>query len=90
MIQLIDLSQKNISMEKSVKSEKRIKKIASKLKKMRIEKGYTSYENFAWDNDLPRVQYWRMEKGNNFTINTLFKILDIHKISLEEFFKDIE
>ena len=56
-----------------------IDKIASKLKKLRIEKGFTSYENFAYQNDLPRVQYWRMEKGTNFTIKNLLKILDIHK-----------
>lgn len=89
MIHVADLSRKNI-MEKSVKIDKRVKKVAAKLKKIRIEKGYTSYENFAWDNNLPRVQYWRIEKGNNFTINTLLKILDIHKMSLEEFFKDLE
>ena len=42
--------------------DKRIIKMCEKLKKIRIEKGYTSYENFAWDNDVPRVQYsggWR-------------------------------
>ena len=63
-----------------------INNIASKLKKIRIEKGYTSYENFAYQNDLPRVQYWRMEKGTNFTIKNLLKILEIHQMSLEEFF----
>ena len=65
-----------------------IDKIASKLKKLRIEKGFTSYENFAYQNDLPRVQYWRMEKGTNFTIKNLLKILEIHKISIEEFFNN--
>ena len=63
-----------------------INNIASKLKKIRIEKGYTSYENFAYQNDLPRVQYWRMEKGTNFTIKNLLKILEIHQMSLEDFF----
>ena len=65
-----------------------INKIASKLKKIRIEKGYTSYENFAYQNDLPRVQYWRMEKGTNFTIKNLLKILEIHQITVEEFFSE--
>lgn len=64
-----------------------ISKIGLKLKKLRIEKGFTSYENFAYQNDIPRIQYWRMEKGTNFTIKNLLKILEIHKISLEEFFK---
>lgn len=69
--------------------DKRVLKIAKKLKQIRIEKGYTSYEQFAFDNDIPRVQYWRLETGTNFTINSLIKILDIHNISLKDFFKDI-
>jgi hypothetical protein len=71
------------------KIDARILKIADKLRKMRIEKGFTSYEHFAWDNGIGRQQYWRIEKGSNFTIQTLLKILDIHKITMEEFFKDL-
>jgi hypothetical protein len=72
------------------KLDKRILKIADKIKKMRIEKGYTSYDSFAWDNELSRIHYWRIEKGSNFTMQTLLKILDIHKITLEDFFKGIQ
>lgn len=68
----------------------RILKIANKIKELRIEKGYSSHEAFAWDNDLNQVQYWRIEKGTNITMKTLLLILDIHKISLRDFFKDIE
>lgn len=77
-------------MKRTKDIESRIDQVANKLKKLRIEKGYTSYENFAFDNDLPRMQYWRMEKGTNFTFANLVKILDIHEISLEDFFKDID
>jgi hypothetical protein len=66
----------------------RIMEIAHKLKRLRIQKGYSSHESFAWDNDLNRVQYWRIEKGANITIKTLLSILDIHKISLKEFFEN--
>lgn len=65
----------------------RIKSIAAKLEQMRIEKGYTSYENFAIEHGISRMQYWRMEKGTNFTFGSLLKILDAHKINLEDFFK---
>lgn len=68
----------------------RIIKIATKLKELRINAGYSSHESFAWDNDINRVQYWRIEKGTNITIRTLLIVLDIHKISLAEFFKDID
>ena len=67
-----------------------IERIASKLKRLRLQKGYTSYETFAYDHELPRVQYWRMEIGTNFTIKNLLKILDIHQISIEEFFSDLD
>lgn len=81
----------DFSIKKSLGMEldDRIKKIAEKLKRLRIQKGYTSYENFALDNGLPRVQYWRLEKGANFTISSLLKVLDVHKMTLDEFFKEI-
>ena len=67
--------------------DKRILQIGELLRKIRIESGYSSHEFFAWEHNIPRVQYWRMEKGNNFTIKTLLRVLDAHGISLQEFFK---
>lgn len=68
----------------------RILQIAKKLEQIRIEKGFTSYENFAIEFDISRMQYWRMEKGTNFTFESFLKILDAHKMSLQEFFKDFQ
>jgi len=70
--------------------DKRVLAIAEKLRELRKEAGYTSHENFAWDNQLSRVQYWRMETGTNFTIDSLLRLLDIHKITLEDFFEGIK
>lgn len=67
----------------------KIEQIAQKIKQLRKDSGYTSYETFAYDKDLNRVQYWRIEKGHNITLKTLIKILDIHKISMEDFFKGL-
>jgi phenylalanine-4-hydroxylase len=69
--------------------DERILQIANKIKELRLEAGYGSYEVFAWDNEIPRIQYWRMEKGTNFTISSLLRVLDAHKISLEDFFEEI-
>lgn len=79
-------------MEKPSKKQvdKRILKIAEKIKKMRKDKGYRSYDVFAWDNEISRISYWRMETGVNFRFETLLKVLDAHKISLEDFFKGIK
>ena len=63
------------------------KQIGEKLKDLRVENGYSSYENFAVEHDLSRMQYWRIEKGlTNMTIRSLVKILNIHRVSLEDFF----
>jgi hypothetical protein len=69
--------------------DSRIKKIAKRIKELRIKKGYTAYEKFAFDNDLSRVTYGEHEKGKNMTLSSLLRLLDIHKISLEEFFKGL-
>lgn len=53
---------------------------------LRKKKGYSSYESFAHDHDLPRAQYWRVETGrHNLTLRTLIKLLIIHNLTLSEF-----
>ncbi|MFM9945393.1 MAG: XRE family transcriptional regulator [Bacteroidia bacterium] len=70
-------------------ADDRIKKVAEKLKTLRKAAGHKSYETFAWDNDIPRMQYWRMENGKNFQFSSLLRILEVYKMSLEDFFKDL-
>jgi transcriptional regulator with XRE-family HTH domain len=66
-------------------------RIGARLTELRKQKGYSSHEDFAYDYDLPRVQYWRMEKGKaNITLKSLYKILAIHKISVEDFFCQLQ
>mgnify|MGYP001796489405 CR=1 FL=1 len=67
----------------------RIMAIAKKLETLRMEKGYSSYEKFAIEFGISRMQYWRMEKGTNFTFASFLKILDAHEMTLNEFFRDI-
>lgn len=68
-----------------------LKRVGRKLKELRKKKGYTSHEDFAFDHDIPRVQYWRLEKGQtNLTMKSLVKLLAIHKLSVEEFFQTLK
>lgn len=67
-----------------------LSKVSKKLKELRIKAGYTSYETFAHDFELDRKQYWRMENGANITLNSLLKLVVIHKLSLREFFKEFK
>ena len=64
----------------------RLLQIAAKLKQLRQQAGYTSAEAFAFDHDLPRVGYGRHEKGSNLTLKSLLRLLDIHQVSLADFF----
>ncbi|MBI1289496.1 MAG: XRE family transcriptional regulator [Flavobacteriales bacterium] len=67
--------------------DSRTGKIAAHIKKLREEAGYTSHESFAYDHEINRMQYWRLEKGANMRLSSLYRILDIHKLTLEEFAK---
>jgi transcriptional regulator with XRE-family HTH domain len=65
------------------------KEISERIKYLRKLKGYSSHETFAFDNGIPRKQYWRMEKGTeNITMRSLVKILQIHNLRAAEFFSD--
>jgi transcriptional regulator with XRE-family HTH domain len=61
--------------------------IGSKLAELREQKGYSTIKDFVVAYDLPEIQYWRIERGkSNITLKSLIKILNIHGMSVEEFF----
>jgi hypothetical protein len=67
------------------------RKNRTEIVELRKQKGYTSHEAFAWDFDLPRGQYWQIERGKaNITMKSLHKILLIHNLTLEEFFSNLK
>ena len=59
----------------------------NEIRKRRIEAGYKSYEKFAEDNDISRIQYWKMENGNNFTLKSLLRVLDGLNVDFNDFIK---
>jgi transcriptional regulator with XRE-family HTH domain len=67
-----------------------LKKIGARLIELRKKKGYKSHETFCYDFNIPRMQYWRMENGRtNLTLRSLLRILAIHKITFEDFIKQL-
>lgn len=70
--------------------DQRMVKISQRLRQLRMEKGYSSAEIFAYEHDLNRSSYWRMEKGYNMTVQSLLRILDIHGLTLKEFFEEFD
>ena len=74
-----------------MKSEKNFKgllaDVGSGLAALRMKKGYTTIKAFTEKYDLPEIQYWRIEKGKtNVTLKSLSRILNIHRLSVHEFF----
>jgi transcriptional regulator with XRE-family HTH domain len=65
-----------------------LQNLAERLKEIRKSKGYSNYEQFAFDNELPRAQYGRYEKGSDLRFSSLLKVLKAMNISLEDFFKE--
>lgn len=65
------------------------KKIGIRIKQIRKDRGYSSHETFANENDIDRAQYGKYEAGSsNITLATLIKILNILKINLSDFFNE--
>lgn len=58
--------------EQSKEFNNLIVSIGERIKSLRINAGYKSYEVFAWENNLSRIQYWKMEKGTNCTLKSLY------------------
>jgi transcriptional regulator with XRE-family HTH domain len=71
--------------EKKEKS-KDVLLLAERIKSLRKQAGYTSYEIFAYDNNKTRSQWGRYEKGEDIRFTSLVRICKIFKISLEDFF----
>ncbi len=69
--------------------DKELIKLGNRIRQLRIEKGHTNYENFAFDNDISRSQYGRYEKGeSDLQYLTLLRIVKALGMSMEEFFSE--
>lgn len=65
-----------------------LKQLGDRIKKLRIKKGYSNYEYFAFDNDIPRAQYGRYEKGEDLRYSSLRRVVKALGMTLEEFFSE--
>lgn len=74
--------------ESEFSKEEVLQKLAKRIKELRIAKGYSSYEYFAYDHNISRAQYGRYEKGEDLRFSTLSKIINAFGISMKEFFSE--
>lgn len=66
--------------------EKQKRNLGKRLRELRKERGYSSYDEFAYMNNFHRVQYGRYERGGDLQFGTLVKVLRALDVSLDEFF----
>lgn len=68
--------------------DRQLKQLGKRIRAVRKEKGYSNYEQFAFQNDFNRSSYSRFERGEDMRVSSLLKVLDAFDISLEEFFSE--
>ncbi|MBT1688040.1 helix-turn-helix domain-containing protein [Dawidia soli] len=73
-------------MQEDILYRKLTDRVATIFKDLRKQKGYNSYEAFAFDNEFPRAQYWRVENGrSNLTLRTIARLLALHNRTIDDF-----
>ncbi|HEY3402603.1 MAG TPA: helix-turn-helix transcriptional regulator [Ohtaekwangia sp.] len=68
--------------------ETELKKLGDRIRSLRIARGYTSYEYFAYEHNIPRTQFGRYEKGEDLRYSSLLKVIAAFDLSIEEFFSE--
>lgn len=63
-----------------------IARLAARIKSLRLKKGYSSYEIFAYEHNISRALYGRFEKGQDLRYSSLLKVVKAFDMTLEEFF----
>jgi transcriptional regulator with XRE-family HTH domain len=63
-------------------------KLANRIKSLRIKLGYSNYESFAYEKNIPRAQYGRYEKGEDLRYSSLLKVIKALGITPKDFFSD--
>ncbi len=68
--------------------DNKIEQLGARIKSLRIAKGYTNAEKFAYENEISRSQYAQYEKGKDLRFTSLLKLLECFDLTLQEFFSE--
>jgi len=69
-------------------TEKELSKLGDRIKQLRVKKGYTSYEIFAFENGINRAQFGRYERGEDLRYSSLLKVCNALGVTIIEFFSE--
>ena len=65
-----------------------LKKLGNRIKALRIKAGFSNYEYFAYEHEIPRAQFGRYERGEDLRYSSLLKVIKAFDITVEEFFSE--
>jgi transcriptional regulator with XRE-family HTH domain len=68
--------------------EEQIKNLGKRITQLRKKKGYSNYEFFAYENRIGRSQYGRYERGTDMQFSSILKLIEMHGMTLKEFFSE--
>ena len=66
--------------------EKQLSNLGDRIKALRKARGYSNYEQFAYEHEINRSQYGRYENGEDLRFSSLLRVLKALDISVAEFF----
>ena len=69
-------------------TKKQLKNLGLRFRTIRKAKGYSNYEQFAFQHNINRAQYGAYEKGQNITFASLLRVLKALDVTLDEFFSE--
>jgi transcriptional regulator with XRE-family HTH domain len=84
----MEASKKKAPAKKMKSKSPDVEKLAKRIQALRVKQGYTNYENFAFEKEIPRAQYGRYEKGEDIRFSSLMKVIKAFGMSPKEFFSE--
>lgn len=83
-------SQAKKASKKNIKSSQKgdLERLGKRIKQLRIDRGFSSYEYFAYEHNISRAQFGRYEKGEDLRYSSLLKVVRALDITLEDFFSE--
>ena len=82
------MKSKKAAMSLEDQQKKVFKQIGTRIKELRIKKGYTSYEDFAYEHNISRSQFGKYERGADMRTSSLAKVMAALDVTVKEFFSE--
>lgn len=63
-------------------------KLGNRIRSLRIQRGYSSYEYFAYEHGISRAQFGRYENGEDLRYSSLLRVIHAFNMTPKEFFSE--